>query len=137
MIIKRPTDATRARELRSQPTEMEIRLWHQLRNRKLLGLKFRRQVPLGRYVVDFVCLEESVVIEVDGGQHALATRYERDRQHWLEEHGWRVLRFWNNEVKENLAGVLEVIAQALRPGATSPHPHPLPQAGEGQVDRRA
>ena len=131
MMVKRSTDPTRARELRAKPTEMEIRLWHHLRNRKLLGFKFRRQVPLGGYIVDFVCVECTLVVEVDGGQHALGTRYERDRQHWLEQHGWRVMRFWNNEVKENLAGVLESIAETLRPGATSPHPPPLPQAGEG------
>jgi very-short-patch-repair endonuclease len=132
MIVKRSSDPARARELRAQPTEMEIRLWHHLRNRKLIGFKFRRQVPLGRYIVDFVCVERSLVVEVDGGQHGLGTKYERDRQQWLEAQGWRVLRFWNNEVKENLAGVLETIAEALRPGASSPHPPPLPQAGEGQ-----
>jgi very-short-patch-repair endonuclease len=120
----------RARRLRTEQTEVERRLWLELRDRRLLGCKFRRQVPLGPYIVDFVCKERGLVIELDGGQHADDPDDER-RTADLEEAGWRVLRFWNNEVSENLEGMLERIAEALREDV-SPHPTPLPQAGEGE-----
>src|SRR3954449_13424603 len=98
MLTRRSTDSTSARGLRERQTPTESRLWHHLRNRKLNGYKFRRQVPLGRYVVDFLCVERRLVIEVDGGQHALDTKHERDRTKWLSDHDWRVLRFWTTEL---------------------------------------
>ncbi len=103
----------RARELRRDMTDAERRLWRHLRERQRLGCKFRRQVPVGDYIVDFACFEMKLVIEVDGSQHM--DREERDakRTRWLESEGFRVLRFWNNEVLEQIDGVLSVIEEAL------------------------
>src|SRR5258708_21661086 len=116
----------RARSLRQNPTEAERRLWRALRERQVQGLRFRRQHPIPPYVVDFACLEAQLVIEVDGGQHSASPTDER-RSAYLSKLGWRVLRFWNNEVLENMAGVLEKII------AECPHPVPPPplRAGEG------
>ncbi len=106
----------RARELRRRSTEAEKRLWHALRRRELGGLKSRRQQPIDRYVVDFVCFEARLIIEVDGGQHG--PEVDAPRTANLERRGYRVLRFWNNEVMENLEGVLQTIgAAAPSPGA--------------------
>jgi very-short-patch-repair endonuclease len=99
-----------ARRLRREPTEAEKRLWRLLARRQIKGCKFRRQHPIGPYIVDFVCLERNLVVEVDGGQHALESA---ERQEWLETEGYRVLRFWNNEILENLEGVHRRIVQAL------------------------
>jgi very-short-patch-repair endonuclease len=103
----------RARRLRATMTDAEQRLWYHLRGRRFLGAKFRRQMPLGRYVVDFVCLEQRLVLELDGGQHADRTGADQDRDAWLRARGFRVLRFWNNEVMEDLPGVLARIACEL------------------------
>jgi very-short-patch-repair endonuclease len=132
MLTRRAINPSRARALRARQTPTESRLWHELRNRKLLGFKFRRQVPLGRYVVDFAYVERGLVIELDGGQHDLDSPRERQRTQWLDEHGWRVLRFWTPELHDNLGGVIETIAVALESATGSPHPNPLPQAGEGE-----
>ena len=120
-----------ARALRGRMTDAERKLWARLRNRQLAGHKFRRQVPLGKFVADFACYDARLVVELDGGQHAgaqYAGLGEDDavRQKWLEDRGFRILRFWNNEVLENMEGVLETIARTLeqRP---PPHPDPLPQ----------
>jgi very-short-patch-repair endonuclease len=114
-----------ARRLRRDSTGAELRLWNKLRSRSLDGHKFTRQQPLGRYVVDFLCRERRLVIEVDGGQHDDSPQ-DRLRDQWLNEHNYRVLRFWNNEVMSNIEGVLESIAGALR---TEEPPHPVPAAG--------
>ena len=103
-----------ARSLRRNPTEAEQRLWWRLRQRQLEGSRFRRQVPLGPYVVDFACLSVRLVIEVDGGQHGWRAEQDRLRTAWLEGNGFRVLRFWNNEVLGNMEGVLETIQRALQ-----------------------
>jgi very-short-patch-repair endonuclease len=101
-----------ARAMRHEPTDAEQRLWHLLRSRRLEHLKFRRQVPIGRYIVDFVCLEKRLIIEVDGGQHSEnAADAERDR--WLEDVGYRMMRIWNNEMLKNSHGVLEMILAVL------------------------
>jgi very-short-patch-repair endonuclease len=73
------------------------------------GLRFRRQHPIGKYIVDFVCLEKQLILEIDGGQHAIEIDKDRDRDQWLLAEGYRILRFWNNDVFENLPGVLETI----------------------------
>jgi very-short-patch-repair endonuclease len=100
-----------ARRLRTTPTDAEIRLWSRLRRKQLDSFRFRRQQPLGNYVVDFFCPEAKLIIEVDGGQHA----EESDtRQRWLEARGYRVVRFWNNDVLGNTEGVLQRILDALR-----------------------
>ena len=106
--------SVRARSLRSNPTEAERKLWHVLRQKQLDGHRFRRQHPIGPFVVDFVCLEEKLVIEVDGGQHAAQRDEDFKRTEWLAERGYRVIRFWNNEVLSNIGGVFERIRQALR-----------------------
>jgi very-short-patch-repair endonuclease len=100
-----------ARALRRTPTNAETRLWARLRRKQLDGCRFRRQHPLGPNVVDFFCAEAKLIIEVDGGQHAQDTD---TRTRWLEGRGYRVLRFWNNDVLANPEGVLLVILEALR-----------------------
>jgi very-short-patch-repair endonuclease len=105
--------ASRAGQLRKRPTEAERVLWRSLRARQVEGLKFRRQQPIGGYIVDFACLEKALVIEVDGGQHAEDTQAEKDRtrDRWLESEGFTVLRFWDHEVLANTLGVLEEIGR--------------------------
>ncbi len=112
----------RARELRKNMTDAERKLWAVLR-REHLGYKFRRQAPIGRYIVDFVCFEKKLVIEVDGGQH-LSNPADQVRDHWLNTQGFRVIRFWNNDVLTNLTGVVDSIQRALKPP-----PQPSPQGG--------
>lgn len=99
-----------AKNLRKRQTDTEKLLWNHLRAKQIEGLKFRRQQPIGRHIVDFVCLEKKILIEVDGGQHAEETR-DKQRDNWLSKEGFKVLRFWNNEVLQNLEGVLEVIRE--------------------------
>jgi len=103
----------RAKALRRDPTEAERALWNHLRMRQLEGHKFRRQQPLGRYIVDFVCLEKRLVVELDGGQHAEQTDSDEERTAWLEARGFHVLRFWNHDVLNNIEAVKEVIRGAL------------------------
>ena len=104
------------RNLRRKQTEAEKMLWARLRNREMTGTKFRRQQPIGSYVVDFVSFERKLIVEIDGGQHNDREAREKDEQRtaWLNEKGYRVLRFWNNEVLTSTNGVLEQIIQALR-----------------------
>ncbi|MFT4116918.1 endonuclease domain-containing protein [Bradyrhizobium sp.] len=109
----------RARRLRTALTDAEGTLWYRLRARRLNGHKFVRQDPIGPYIVDFVCRESRLIIEVDGGQHADNPR-DAARDKWLADRNYRILRFWNNEVSSNLAGVLEAIVAAL--AETPPHP---------------
>ena len=103
----------RARELRSRMTDTERKLWFALRDRRFAGFKFRRQVPIGPFIADFVCFEARLVIEVDGGQHADSVQ-DRRRDRWFAANKFRVMRFWNNEVRSNLEGVLTLLAEALR-----------------------
>jgi very-short-patch-repair endonuclease len=110
----------RARWLRRDSTDAELKLWNRLRSRAIDRCKFVRQEPIGPFIVDFVCREKRLIIEVDGGQHA-TDRRDAARDEWLAEHRYRVLRFWNHDVVENIDGVLESIAAAL--GAEAP-PHP-------------
>jgi len=104
---------SRARRLRKNPTNAELRLWSRLRNKQLAGYGFRRQAPIGPYIVDFVCFSEKLVIEVDGGQHA-GTDKDQRRTDWLKSHGFRVLRFWNHDVLGNTNGVVDTILGILR-----------------------
>jgi len=105
-----------ARELRRRQTDAETLLWSRLQNRQLNGVKFRRQHPLGPYVVDFVSLERRIVVEVDGGQHGEdeGRKRENERTTWLQNAGYQVLRFWNNEVLLNTEGVLERMMEVMR-----------------------
>jgi very-short-patch-repair endonuclease len=97
--------------LRKRPTDVEKLLWKHLRAKQIEGFKFRRQQPIDNYIVDFICLENRVVIEVDGGQHAVEKEKDRERDNYLQRHGFKVLRFWNNDVLQNIKGVLEVIRE--------------------------
>lgn len=99
----------KAKTLRKNQTDVEQLLWRQLRNRQLCQQKFRRQFPVDPYIVDFVCLELKLIIELDGGQHADQIEYDEKRSLFLGQRGFKVLRFWNNDVIENMEGVLEVI----------------------------
>lgn len=103
----------RARALRKNPTEVERALWRHLRLRQLGGYKFRRQQAIGQYVVDFVCFEKRLVIEVDGGHHSQADAHDSMRSAWLEGQGFRILRFWNNQVLADVDAVKCVILEAL------------------------
>jgi very-short-patch-repair endonuclease len=104
-------------------------LWFHLRDRRFASLKFRRQRPIGPYFADFACLEAKLVVELDGGQHVEAAAHDENRTRFMQAQGYRVLRFWNNEVLTQTKAVLERILLALQDG--NPHPSPLPQAGEG------
>ncbi|MFZ5448375.1 MAG: endonuclease domain-containing protein [Thermodesulfobacteriota bacterium] len=108
MIGNRSTQISRV--LRKKATDAENRLWFHLKGKQIEGVKFRRQEPIGKYIVDFAAFEKRLVIEIDGGQHA---EEEKDndvqRDAWLNGQGFKVLRFWNNEVLQNLEGVLETI----------------------------
>ena len=105
---------TRAKALRKHSTDAERYLWTHLRQRQLEGFRFRRQVPVSSYIADFACIEAGLIIELDGGQHQLQARYDEQRDAAIEICGFRVLRFWNNQVFEEMPAVLEVILQALR-----------------------
>ena len=103
----------KARLLRKNQTDVEKILWQKLRNRGLHGYKFRRQVPVGPYVTDFLCESKQLIVEVDGGQHAENREYDQYRDDFLRTNGYEVMRFWNNEVMGNMDGVLEAIKQVL------------------------
>jgi very-short-patch-repair endonuclease len=115
-----------ARPLRQRMTGAERTMWLQLRDRKLGGFKFKRQWTIGQHVVDFCCIERRLVVEIDGGQHN--TELDALRSTVLNKAGYRIVRYWNNEVDENLEGVLTNLLAKLQ---ADPHPDPLPQAGEG------
>ncbi|MCH8105513.1 MAG: endonuclease domain-containing protein [Proteobacteria bacterium] len=103
----------KARQLREHSTDAEKLLWHHLRNRRLNGWKFRRQFPVGKYIVDFVCQELKLIIEIDGGQHADQITYDLERTRILNSKRYQVVRYWNNEVLGNLTGVLESLTLTL------------------------
>lgn len=113
----------RSRHMRSEPTDAENKLWVRLR-RNALGVKFKRQYVVRGYIVDFGCPERQLIIEVDGGQHAETRAYDERRSSVLAKDGFRVLRFWNTDVLENIDGVLESIMQALQQ-PPSPQPSPI------------
>lgn len=104
---------TYARQLRRTPTDAERALWRHLRRRQFDGCKFRRQQPVGPYIVDFVCFENGLIVELDGGQHSERVGYDRARSRWLEAGGYRVLRSWNHDVFQNIEAVKQVIRNAL------------------------
>jgi len=106
---------TTARRLRASATGAEVRLWQHLKRSPMLGSHFRRQVPIGPYIADFACMAARLVVEVDGSQHGRDAGLARDleRTQWLEQEGYRVIRFWNNDVTKNIRVVLEAIDVAL------------------------
>jgi very-short-patch-repair endonuclease len=123
-----------AKALRANMTDAERRLWYLLRAHRFNGVKIKRQAPIGPYIVDFVSFERRLIFEVDGGQHA-DSEADRRRTRWLEGEGFRVLRFWNNEVLKNTNGVLETILSAIAdpsPGTPLRGAPPSPTRGEGK-----
>ena len=126
--------------MRREPTDAEAAMWRLLRDRRLARFKFRRQVPVGPYVADFLSFGFRLVVEVDGGQHA-ESRCDAVRDQWFAENDFRVMRFWNNEVLSNLEGVLNLLAAEIR---NTPHPAPRlrspppsPARGEGKKEEGA
>jgi len=114
-----------AKDLRKRITETELLLWQHLRAKRFEGLKFRRQQPIGKYIVDFVCFEKKIIIELDGGQHVLQKEKQKDigRDQWFETQGYKILRFWDDEVLTKTQAVLDAIwAHFL----DHPPLHPLP-----------
>ena len=110
--------------LRKNLTDAERWLWQRLRNRELAGCKFRRQHPIGPFIVDFVSIEKKLVIEVDGGQHAEDSESEAKRSKYLNRKGYRILRFWNNQVLQEGESVLDVILSCVIGDGPSPQPSP-------------
>ena len=106
---------SKARRLRSHATETETVFWHHLRNRRLAGFKFKRQVPIGPYIVDFLCQQKKFIIEFDGGQHQFEPnrQYDQRRTRYLQTSGYQVLRFWNHQALTHQAETLEIIRMAL------------------------
>ena len=124
------TGTLKARALRLNVTETERHLWSRLRGGQL-GHSFRRQHPIPPYIVDFACIAAHLIVEADGGHHNLAGEHDR-RDRYIERKGWRILRFWNNDIRENLDGVMQTIAEALR---AAPPPQPSPARGGGRDPR--
>ncbi|MBS0533401.1 MAG: endonuclease domain-containing protein [Proteobacteria bacterium] len=128
----------RAKGLRGWMTDAERRLWYRLRVHRLNGVKFKRQVPIGPYIVDFASLERRLIVEVDGGQHA-HSEADRRRDVFLREQGYRVIRFWNNDVLRQTDSALEGILAALEdasaplPAARCARVHPLPDGERGKT----
>jgi very-short-patch-repair endonuclease len=120
--MKQPRPVNLVRRLRRRQSDAEEKLWLNLRNRQLNGLKFRRQQSLGNYIVDFISFDVKLIIEVDDGQHNETVTTEKDEQRtkWLEGKGYQVIRFWNNDVLENVEGVLTKIREILE---IRSHPH--------------
>jgi len=131
--MRRSLRVTRAREQRQIMSDSERRLWYHLRDRRFLAYKFRRQVPIGPFIADFACKSARLIIETDGDSHGYDDQELRDfrRTLWLNQNGWRVLRFWSGELASDMGNVLERIFNALEGEPSDPHPDPLPQAGEG------
>ena len=109
--MKHRSTTKKARELRQTSTDAERLLWRRIRSKQLEGLKFRRQQPIGNYIVDFVSFDRRVIVEVDGSQHSVRKVEDDQRTQWLEDRGFKVLRFWNNDVLRNVEGVLQVIRE--------------------------
>ena len=117
-----------AKRMRREPTPAELKFWYQVRDRRLEGFKFRRQVPIGRFIADFICIEHRLIIEIDGGQHAGSEKDARRDAH-MASSGYRILRFWNADVLTNMDGVIDTVLAAL---AVPPHPALSPDGGEGE-----
>jgi very-short-patch-repair endonuclease len=124
-----------ARELRKKLTDTERLLWSKLRGKQFGGFNCRKQAPIGKFIVDFVCFDRKVVVELDGGQNAVFIEDDKKRSEWLNSQGFRVLRFWNHEVVEDADMVMEAIWPALQRPPTLTLPHEGPHEGGGDSDR--
>lgn len=111
--MKKQRNTERARSLRRNMTLEERMFWNVLRTKRFNGFKFRRQEPIGPFIVDFVCFDRKLVIELDGGYHAKTKDYDESRSQWLESQGFRVLRFWNDDIHERLDYVKETVRREL------------------------
>ena len=120
-----------ARKLRRSSTDVEKKLWHRIRDKQIEDFRFRRQRPIGKFIVDFICLDARLIVELDGGQHAENTLGDSKRTEFLESLGYKVVRFWNNEVIENMEGVLDRLREELLSTRSLTPPSALPLAGEG------
>ena len=120
-----------ARKLRRSSTDVEKKLWHRIRDKQIEDFRFRRQRPIGKFIVDFICIDARLIVELDGGQHAENALGDSKRTEFLESLGYKVLRFWNNEVIENMEGVLERVREELLSTRSPTPPSALPLAGEG------
>jgi very-short-patch-repair endonuclease len=127
MAVFKPRPTMRAQELRNNATDAERKLWQHVSRRQLGGYKFSRQMPLGPFICDFMCREAKLVVELDGGQHGDRVEQDASRTRFLETGGYRVIRFWNNDVLGNVDGVLQTILEAL---GNAPPPTP-PASGRG------
>jgi len=134
--VRNPITQHRATQLRNSSTDAERRLWRFIRQRQLNGYRFRRQVPIGCYIADFVCFEARLIVELDGGQHSQSRAYDARRERFLTGEGYQVLRFWNNDVLQNMDGVFQVLMKAVGTGLRGCPSAPsltLPRgAGEGK-----
>ena len=130
-VAARAMASERARHLRRNRTSAERRLWRELRQLKQIGCKFRQQVPIDHFIVDFACLSQRLIVEVDGGTHSTDGELARDarRERYLQDQGFRFLRVWNSDVRENMEGVMDTIVGAL----DTPTPDPSPQGGGEHV----
>jgi very-short-patch-repair endonuclease len=117
--IRKSGATNRARQLRQNETDAEYRFWNEVRNRHLNGHKFSRQIPLGPYVVDFICREKNLIVELDGSQHA-ESEHDARRTDWLNAQGYSIIRFWNHEVLEERRAVLETVRAVLDGGISAP-----------------
>ncbi len=115
-------------DMRHEQTVAEQKIWQQIRDRRLDHHKFKRQYPIGPYIVDFICLEQRLIVELDGGQHASQQSYDAARDAFLMAQGFQVLRLWNHDVLTNMEGVVVTLLDALRGGET-PSPRPSPPKG--------
>jgi very-short-patch-repair endonuclease len=124
---------TNARSLRKRLTPQEVKVWVKLRELKPLGFHFRRQAPIGRYIVDFASFGSRIVVEIDGGQHGLpeGAKADRERDAFLGSQGFKILRYWNSDVDQNLQGVMESIFSALRTPTPALRADP-PRASRGR-----
>jgi very-short-patch-repair endonuclease len=120
-----------ARKLRKEMTDTERFVWDRIRHRQIGGFKFRRQAPVGHFIVDFICFEAKVILEFDGDQHDSARLEDAARTHWLQSQGFRVARFWNHEVFEDWESI-EAHLHSLVTAGSTPHPNPPPQGGREQ-----
>ena len=127
--LDRPTE--RARDLSNDTTNAEQMLWGQLKGSRLQDLKFSRQMPIAGYFADFVCRSHKLIVELDGSQHVGASAYDASRTQALEAAGYRVIRFWNNDLTSNMPGVLETILAAAIGTERAPTPQPPPASGRG------
>lgn len=123
-----------SKNLKSEMTEAEKLLWSKIRRKQLNGVKFCRQKIVGNYIVDFLSFEKRLIIELDGGQHASQTEYNSVRTKYLEEQGFTVIRFWNNEVLQRTDDIMNMLWELTYSEVSSPHPNPPPQAEEGAVN---